>query len=94
MYRIESTEKALREWEAGGMLAGTDPKKDHTKRSWVTVAPWGQILQATEAGKKQPPFLCPKELEKQVEGCWGPLGMALPLHRATKAQLILRDHFL
>lgn len=74
------------------MLA--DPKKDHAKRSWVTVAPWGQILQATEVGKKQPPFLCPKELEKQVEGCWGPLGMALPLHRATKAQLIPRDQFL
>lgn len=73
------------------MLAGTDPQKDHVKRSWVMVAPWGQILQATEAGKEQPPFLCPKELEEQVEGCWG---MALPLPRATKTQLIQRDQFL
>lgn len=46
-----------------------DPKKDHAKRSWVMVAPWGPMLQATEAGKEQPPFLCPKELEEQVEGC-------------------------
>lgn len=69
MYRIESTEKVLSEWEAGGMLAGMNPKIDHAKRSWVMVAPWGPILQVTEAGKEQPPFLCPKELEEQVEGC-------------------------